>query len=203
LGLTALRIGILGGSFDPPHNAHVAMAEAALAQYHLDALHILPTGEAWHKPRGLSSSTHRTEMVRLAFGHLAGVTVNEMELQRQGPSYTIDTLRSLQLQYPGAQFFLFVGEDQGKALGTWHEIEEIVRRAIICVAEREMPGMPSPPDFVVPSHDIPTQALKLPHLPHSATEVRARVAHGQPIDALVPKTVALYIYRHHLYQPAR
>jgi nicotinate-nucleotide adenylyltransferase len=179
------------------------MAEAALAQCHLDVLHILPTGDAWHKPRGLSSGMHRAAMARLAFDHLAGVTINEMELQRQGPSYTIDTLRSLELQYPGAQFFLFVGEDQGKALGTWREIEEIARRAIICVAEREIPGLPSPSGSVVPSHDIPTQALKLPQLPHSATEVRARVAHGQPIDALVPKTVALYIQRHHLYQPAR
>mgnify|MGYP002128944803 CR=1 FL=1 len=176
------------------------MAEAALAQFHLDALHIIPTGDAWHKPRDLSDATHRAEMARLAFGPLAGVTVNELEIKRQGPSYTIDTLKSLEQQYPGAQFFLFIGEDQGKALGTWREIEEISRRAIICVAEREMPS-PLGPD--VPSHDIPTQVLKLPHLPHSATEVRARVAHGQPIDALVPKTVALYIYRHHLYQPAR
>jgi nicotinate-nucleotide adenylyltransferase len=200
LDLTQQRIGILGGAFDPPHIAHVAMAEAALAQFQLDALLIMPTGDAWHKARDLSSGSHRAEMAKLAFGHLPAVTVNDMELARQGPSYTIDTLRCLALQYPDAQFFLFVGEDQGKALGTWREIEEISRRAIICVAEREMPS-PLGPD--VPSHDIPTQVLKLPHLPHSATEVRARVAHGQPIDALVPKTVALYIYRHHLYQPAR
>jgi nicotinate-nucleotide adenylyltransferase len=200
LGLTQQRIGILGGAFDPPHNAHVAMAEAALAQYQLDALHIIPTGNAWHKTRNLSPGAARADMARLAFGHLAGVVVNDIELQRQGPSYTINTLQSLELQCPGAQFFIFVGEDQGKALGTWREIEEVSRRAIICVAEREMPG---PPDSVVPSHAFPTQALKLPQLPHSATEVRARVAHGQAIDALVPKTVALYIYRHHLYQPAR
>ncbi|MEY3886787.1 MAG: Nicotinate-nucleotide adenylyltransferase [Pseudomonadota bacterium] len=197
------RIGIFGGAFDPPHNAHVAMAEAAMAQFQLETLHIMPTGDAWHKARDLSSGIHRAEMARLAFGHLPGVTVNHMELLRQGPSYTIDTLKSLALQYPGAQLFLFVGEDQGKALGTWREIEEISRRAIICVAEREILGMPSPSGPVVPSHDIPTQVLKLPHLPHSATEVRSRVAHGLPIDALVPKTVALYIQRHHLYQPAR
>ena len=194
------RIGILGGAFDPPHVAHVAMAEAALAQFQLDALLIIPTGDAWHKARDLSSGSHRAEMAKLAFGHLPGVTINDMELARQGPSYTVDTLRSLALQYPGAELFLVIGEARGKALGTWREIEEISRRAIICVAEREMPS-PLGPD--VPSHDIPTQVLKLPHLPHSATEVRARVAHGQPIDALVPKTVALYIYRHHLYQPAR
>jgi nicotinate-nucleotide adenylyltransferase len=203
LGLTQQRIGILGGAFDPPHNAHVAMAEAALVQFQLDHLHIVPTGNAWHKPRALSSATHRVQMARLAFGHLAGVTVNEVELHRQGPSYTIDTLRSLELQFPSAEFFLFVGEDQGKALATWREIKEISERAIICVAERDMSGAIKPPVSVVSSHNIPTQALKLPPLPHSATEVRARVAQGQPIDALVPKTVALYIQRHHLYQPSR
>lgn len=179
------------------------MAEAALVQFQLDHLHIVPTGDAWHKPRALSSAMHRAQMARLAFGHLAGVTVNEVELQREGPSYTIDTLRSLELQFPGAQFFLFVGEDQGKALATWREIKEIAERAIICVAERDMSDANKPPVSVVPSHNIPTQALKLPQLPHSATEVRARVAQGQPIDALVPKTVALYIQRHHLYQPSR
>lgn len=179
------------------------MAEAALAQFQLDVLHIIPTGDAWHKPRHLSEAAHRAEMARLAFGPLAGVTVNELEINRHGPSYTIDTLKSLEQQYPSAQFFLFIGEDQGKALGTWREIEEITRRAIICVAERETTGLSDPPISVVPSNDIPTQTLKLPHLPHSATEVRARVAQGQPIDALVPMTVALYIQRHHLYQPSR
>jgi nicotinate-nucleotide adenylyltransferase len=194
------RIGILGGAFDPPHNAHVAMAEAALAQFSLDELRVIPTGDAWHKPRDLSSGVHRAEMARLAFGHLSKVKIDEIELCRQGPSFTIDTLRALKHQLPEAQVFLFIGADQGKSLATWREIKEIAQSAIICVAEREIPGLP---ESVVPSHDIPTQALKLPVLPHSATQVRARVAQGQTIDALVPKPVALYIQRHHLYLPSR
>ncbi|MCX7261624.1 MAG: nicotinate (nicotinamide) nucleotide adenylyltransferase [Burkholderiales bacterium] len=194
------RIGILGGAFDPPHNAHVAMAEAAIAQFKLDALRVIPTGDAWHKPRKLSSGVHRAEMARLAFGHLSKVRIDEIELLRQGPSYTIDTLRALSKQAPEAQFFLLIGEDQGKALATWREIEEIAQRAIICVAERDLPGMSV---LDVPNHDIPTQVLKLPHLPHSATQVREWVAQGQAIDHLVPKPVALYIQRHHLYLPDR
>ena len=194
------RIGMLGGAFDPPHSAHVAMAEAAVAQFHLDELRVVPTGDAWHKPRNLSSGQHRLAMARLAFEHLTKVVVDDIEINRQGPSYTVDTLRALSNHQPDAQFFLFIGQDQGKALATWREIGEIARRAIICVAEREIAGVPEPD---VPRHDIPTQALKLPNLPHSATEVRARVAHGQPIDALVPKAVALYIDRHHLYLPSR
>ena len=194
------RIGIFGGAFDPPHNAHVAMAEAAIAQFNLDALRVIPTGDAWHKPRDLSSGVHRAEMARLAFGHLSKVSIEEIELLRQGPSYTIDTLKALSQEAPEAQFFLFIGEDQGKALGTWREIEEIAQRAIICVAEREMPSLSG---LEVPSHHIPTQDLKLPHLPHSATQVRERVAQGQAIDHLVPEPVALYIQRHHLYLPDR
>ena len=198
--MTPQRVGILGGAFDPPHLAHVAMAEAAIAQFQLDELRIIPTGDAWHKPRALSNGVNRLDMARLAFGHLPQVKVDDLELKRQGPSFTVETLRVLQLQLPAAQFFLFVGEDQGKSLGTWREIKEIAERAIICVAEREMP---EPTDPAASSHDIPTQTLKLPPLPHSATEVRTRVAHGLPIGALVPKAVALYIDRHHLYQLAR
>jgi len=200
LGLTQKKIGILGGAFDPPHLAHVAMAQAAIAQFQLDELRVIPTGQAWHKARDLSSRTHRAQMAHLAFASLPLVKVDEIELQREGPSYTVETLKALSEQAPDAQFFLFIGEDQGKALCTWHEIREIAQRAIICVAERELSGMPVP---VVPGHDIPTQVLKLPHLPHSATEIRARVAQGLAIDAMVPPTVALYIHRHHLYQPAR
>ena len=172
----------------------------------VDQIILFPAGQPRlreHSP--IATGPQRRHMCELAVHDLPAdissrVEVNPIEILREGPSYTIDTLRSFGDQFPGAQFFLLIGEDQGKALGTWREIEEIARRAIICVAERETPE-PTGPD--APTHDIPTQTLKLPPLPHSATEVRARVAHGQSIDALVPKTVALYIQRHHLYQPAR
>lgn len=198
--MTPKRIGILGGAFDPPHLAHVAMAKAAIEQYQLDELRIIPTGEAWHKPRNLSPGAVRLEMARLAFADLQVVVVDDIEIKRHGPSFTFETLRALQSQFPESQFFLFVGEDQGKALGTWREIVEIAQRAIICVAERETPE-PTGPN--ASTHNIPTQTLKLPPLPHSATEVRTRVAQGQPINALVPEAIAMYIDRHHLYQLAR
>lgn len=105
LGLTPQRIGILGGAFDPPHIAHVAMAEAAIVQFHLDELIVVPTGKAWHKPRDLSNGEHRAAMAKLAFSHLRQARVDEIELHREGASYTIDTLRSLSDQYPDAQFF--------------------------------------------------------------------------------------------------
>mgnify|MGYP000564772146 CR=1 FL=1 len=172
----------------------------------VDQIILFPAGQPRlreHSP--IATGPQRRQMCELAVHDLPAdissrVEVNPIEILREGPSYTIDTLRSFGDQFPGAQFFLLIGEDQGKALATWHEIGEIAQRAIICVADREMSELS---DSAAPSHDIPTQALKLPNLPHSATQVRARVAQGQAIDALVPPTVALYIQSHHLYQPAR
>jgi len=117
LGLTSQRIGILGGAFDPPHIAHVAMAEAAIVQFNLDELIVVPTGKAWHKPRDLSSGAHRAAMARLAFSHLRQARVDEIELHREGASYTIDTLRSLSDQYPDAQFFFIDRGRSGQSLG--------------------------------------------------------------------------------------
>ena len=88
------RIGVFGGAFDPPHNAHVALARAALEQFDLDVLHVIPTGLAWHKSRALSAPEHRLSMARLAFGDIDGVTLDARELQRAGPTYTIETLKA-------------------------------------------------------------------------------------------------------------
>ena len=97
------KVGLFGGSFDPPHVAHVALAEAALGQLGLDELRILPTGQAWHKSRALTAAEHRLAMARLAFGHLPGAVVDDRELLRAGATYTIDTLRELAAEQPGAQ----------------------------------------------------------------------------------------------------
>ena len=93
------------------------MAEAAIAQFHLDQLIVIPTGNAWHKPRDLSSGEHRAAMARLAFSHLSQARLDEMELQREGPSYTIDTLRALADQFPDAQFFFSDRGRSGQSLG--------------------------------------------------------------------------------------
>jgi nicotinate (nicotinamide) nucleotide adenylyltransferase len=136
LGLTPQRIGIFGGAFDPPHKAHVAMAEAAIAQFHLDELFVVPTGNAWHKPRDLSSGEHRAAMARLAFSHLRHARVDEIELHREGASYTIDTIDALQREQPGAELFLVMGADQWAAFTTWRQWQAIAGKARLCVAER-------------------------------------------------------------------
>lgn len=196
------RLGVFGGAFDPPHVAHVALAQAALEQLQLDQLLIFPTGQAWHKPQAMSAPEHRLAMARLAFGDLPLTVIDERELRRPGPTYTIDTLRELKAEQPSAQLFLVMGEDQAVSLTRWHEWEAILGLAVVCMAARL--SAQGPADQAQPG--LPVQAelrlLRLPNMPESATEVRERAAAGAGIAHLVPPAVARYIERHHLYQPA-
>lgn len=190
------RIGIFGGAFDPPHHAHVALARAALGQLELDELRVLPTGQAWHKARPLSLAEHRLAMTRLAFADLPGVVVDERELLRPGPSYTIDTLEALADEQPGAQFFLLMGADQWAALPTWHRWQDIAARAQLCVLAR--PGAQPP----VPRPGLPLpRMLELPPMDCSATAIRQAIAAGSSPDLtrLLPDAVARYISSHGLY----
>ncbi len=201
------RLGVYGGAFDPPHQAHIELAQAAVAQLQLDVLCVLPTGEAWHKERGLTGAGHRLAMTRLAFQNLPQTQVDEREIRRAGPTYTVDTLRELAFEHPNVQLFLVMGADQAKSLANWHEIGEITRLAIICVAERDAPEI-SKAQGQVHSQDVDPvvqgdfRKIVLPPMPHSATDIRTRVASGQPLNALVCETVARYIQDNHLYQTA-
>jgi len=205
---SALRIGVFGGAFDPPHNAHVALAEAALVQLDLTELHVIPTGQAWHKSRTLTPKEDRLAMTRLAFGNLQGkVVIDSREVLRDGPTYTLDTLHELQKEQPGAQLVLVMGADQAAALPTWHGWQDILGIAIVSVAYRalstgdvtrfdpkQLPGLPVGARF---------EALDLPAaMDTSATDIRRRVASGVDISSLVPPTVARYIDQHHLYRSA-
>ena len=204
---TSRRIGLFGGAFDPPHDAHVALARAALAQLALERLHVAPTGDAWHRRQPLSAAAaDRLAMCRLAFDGLPGVVVDDRELRRHGPTYTIDTLTELRAQYPGAELFLQIGADQAAAFHSWRRVDEIVAAATISIAVRaESPGSEGMTDVrrLLPGVALDparVRLLQLPAMPHSATEVRRLAAAGQPIDHLVTEPVAGYIAQHHLYQ---
>ena len=200
------RLGVYGGAFDPPHLAHTALARAAWEQLSLDALCILPTGQAWHKARELTDSEHRLAMTRLAFAEWPQARVDAREIQRAGPTYTVDTLRELQQENPQAQLYLLIGADQAQSLHRWHEIGEITRLAIICVAEREAPQI-SPaqnhPPNGAPVFHADFRKIALPMMPHSATDIRQRVASGLAWHGLVCDAVASYIHDNHLYLTAR
>ncbi len=198
----ARRLGLFGGAFDPPHIAHVALARAALSQLALDELRVFPTGSAWHKARPLSDAVHRLEMARLAFDGLPGVVVDDRELRRVGPTYTVDTLRELHREHPQDTLVLVIGADQADTFDQWRESAEIARLAIISVAVR--PRADQPAGTVDPSRlpAVPWVPISLPPLPVSATDIRARRASGLGIDHLVPSAVARYIDQYHLYPPA-
>jgi nicotinate-nucleotide adenylyltransferase len=205
--MRARRVGMFGGAFDPPHNAHVALVRAALAQLQLDELRVVPTGHAWHKPRPLTPAPDRLAMCRLAFGALPGVLVDDRETRRAGPTYTIDTLCELAAEQPGAQLYLVMGADQARALPSWHRWQDLLQIAIISIAERQQPATDG--DRFDPD-DYPHgrfQPLQVPLMPVSATQVRALAARphntgrgtGRGIAQLVPAAVARYIEQHHLY----
>lgn len=198
----ARRLGLFGGAFDPPHVAHVALARAAVSQLALDELRVCPTGRAWHKSRPLSDAHHRLAMAQRAFSDVPGVVVDDRELRRDGPTYTVDTLRELHLEHPQDTLVLVIGADQADTFDQWRESDEIARLAIISVAVRPRADEPA---GTVDASRLPGGQwvpISLPPLSVSATDIRARRASGLGIDHLVPASVARYIDQHHLYLPA-
>jgi nicotinate-nucleotide adenylyltransferase len=197
------RIGVFGGAFDPPHNAHVALAGAAISQFGLDTLYVVPTGHAWHKSQALSAPADRLAMARLAFGSIPHVRVDEREVQRPGPTFTIDTLLALRAENPDAQIYLFIGADQFAAFRQWHRWQDILDVAIICIAGRAQ-SMPAEPQFeAYENRGNRFTLLDLPLMPVSATQIRQLAASGVAtageITRLVPEAVARYISLHQLY----
>jgi nicotinate-nucleotide adenylyltransferase len=203
------RLGVFGGAFDPPHRAHVALVESAITQLQLDRVHVLPTGQAWHKPRQLSDAEDRLAMTRLAFEPVPQVVVDDREILRTGPSYTIDTLQALQHEYPHAQLYLLIGDDQRRSLPSWHQIGQIARIAIICAAGRDMAvrawnqdsDAPESSPSISDTLQARSRSLDMPQMPLSATDIRALAATEQALTGLVPPAVERFIHEHHLYRP--
>ena len=195
------RVGVFGGAFDPPHLAHVALVRSAIESLGLDEVRVLPTGQAWHRQGRLTDSAHRLAMARLAFADLPGVVVDDREIRRQGPSYTVDSLTDITTEQPGAQLYLLIGDDQRRSLPGWHRIDEIARLAIICGAARDPQvaawhSAPSEHDDVP---GPPVRPLPMPLMPISATDIRERLSRQADVAALVPPAVERYIHEHHLY----
>ena len=193
---TGQRIGIFGGSFDPVHNAHVALARLALAELRLDELIWVPAGRPWQKARALTPAVHREAMLRLAIEGEPRFTLARAEIERDGPSFTVDTVRALQAQRPDVGWFLVIGQDQYAAFHTWQDWQELLGRVTLAIANRPDAPPSADPQVRLGAHT----AVALPMMDVSSTDIRERIAHGQGIDDLVPAPVASYIARHHLYQ---
>jgi nicotinate-nucleotide adenylyltransferase len=198
------RIGLLGGTFDPPHEAHLALARRALDQLGLDELRWLPAGDPWQKTSAgaaVSPAPHREAMLRLAIAGEPRFVLDRRELERAGPSYTLDSVREIAREQPGATLFLVIGQDQLARLPTWHGWRELLARVSLAVADRPGADVAVDPEVAAAAA---MHAVALPPMDISATDIRSRVRRGEPIGALVPPAVAGYIDRHRLYrEPAR
>jgi nicotinate-nucleotide adenylyltransferase len=191
------RIGLFGGSFDPPHNAHLALARAARDALALDELRWLPAGLPWQKSRTPSAAGHRRAMVEAAIAGEPCMALEAIELERSGPSYTIDTVQALAAREPGCEWWLLIGQDQHANLASWERWRELLARVRLAVAVRPGVSRAAPPEVAAFRH----VAIPMPAMDLSATALRAAVAVGADISQLVPPGVARYIDLHGLYLP--
>jgi nicotinate-nucleotide adenylyltransferase len=195
------RIGILGGTFDPPHFGHLAMAEAALTQLALDKVLFAPAGVQPLKQEERSSTPeHRARMVELAIADDPRFALSRADLDRPGPHYTVDLLAIIQQQYPNAALWFIMGEDSLGDLLRWRDPVRILRLARLAVLRR--PGYE--PDWPTLDRDLPELRARLDWLDHaeldiSATDIRHRVQRGLSIASLVPAPVIDYLVAQHLY----
>jgi len=190
------RVGLFGGTFDPVHRAHVALAEAALAELHLDELRWIPAGQPWQKARNVTPAVHRVAMVEWAIAHQPRFVLDRSEVDRRGASFTLDTVRALALAQPGTQWFLLIGQDQYAGLHTWRDWQTLLGLVVLAVANR--PGPAQQPGAEVLA--FPHRMVPLPMLDISSTDIRCRVAAGHDISQLVPPVVARYIETNRLYR---
>jgi nicotinate-nucleotide adenylyltransferase len=195
-------VGILGGTFNPPHLAHMVCAGEARSQLSLDRVVLVPTGVPPHKPMEQEpGAAHRLAMCRLAAaGHADWLEVSSIEVDRDGPSYTVDTLREIHATQPGDELTFIVGGDVAWSLPSWREPEAILELASVAVAERvgarreevrsRLAGMRG-------AHRI--RYIDVPRLDISSSALRRRVREGRPLDFLVADAVADYIEQRRLY----
>lgn len=195
------RLGILGGTFNPPHVAHLVCAQEARFQLGLDVVLLMPAREPPHKavPDDPGAEA-RLEMCILAAEGEPGVEVARTELERPGPSYTVDTLRALREARPEDDLTLIVGADMARELPSWREPEEILRLARLAVAGRGGGRRQEIAAALEPlGATAPTEFLEMPRLDISSSEIRARARDGRPIRHLVPEAVEARIRRDGLY----
>ena len=201
-----MRVGIYGGTFSPVHNGHVAAAKAFMEQMWLDILYIIPTGVTPHKTmKGDATAADRLEMCRLAFESMEGVIVSDLEMRREGKSYTVDTLR--ELYDPDGRLFLLMGTDMLLTLDKWREPEEIFRLCYPVYIRREEDGaldaaIVEKIKTYQEKYGKVVRRIVAPAILISSTDVRAAVAEGFPIEGAVPSSVAAYIRDRGLYRNA-
>ena len=201
-----MNLAIFGGTFNPIHLAHVALAEAAFRELALDALLLAPSATPPHKAStGLAPAEHRLRMAQLAAAGRTGWHISDLEVERGGRSYSIDTVRAVTEAYHlEAPPYFLIGADMLQELAEWWEADRLVELCRFAVAARPGSKLEPPPRLVETiGHEqaqvICGRVVPAPLMDISSTDIRSRVAQGQPIDHLVPAAVSDYIREHALY----
>ena len=191
------RIGIMGGTFDPIHHGHLVAASEVAQRYGLDEVIFVPTGEPWQKSdRAVSAAEHRYLMAVIATASNPRFWVSRVDIDRDGPTYSVDTIRDIASQRPGAELFFITGADALAQILSWKESEVALRLATFVGVTRpgyELSAEHLPPDT--------TELVDVPALAISSSDCRARVRAGHPVWYLVPDGVVQYISKHGLYRP--
>jgi nicotinate-nucleotide adenylyltransferase len=199
-----LRIGILGGTFDPIHFGHIATADAAMECAQLDRVLFIPSAQPPHRAGAVAPAAERLEMCKLAVNGREAFEVSDVEMRRGGPSYTSDTLAELKRTHPQDELSLILGWDAAKLFATWHETEKVKELASFVVVSR--PGMPAPGADELTGAGLDPARVMLclrPTPDISGSALRRAIARGESIAEKVPEPVALYIAEHHLYMDNR
>jgi nicotinate-nucleotide adenylyltransferase len=215
-----VRVGVLGGTFDPVHNGHLILAEHARDALALDLVLFIPAGEPWRKSdRAITPGARRLDMLRLAIEGNDGFGLSDVELRRAGPTYTADTLETLAGERLDDEFWFIIGADALVDMPNWHEPERIIRHARLAVAPRRPPSPPPWADahtmsakeiqqavtvrtaqFRTPAFRSRIEQFTMPEIDISSTDIRDRVAASRSIRYLVPDPVRQYIEDQHLYR---
>jgi len=189
-----MKIGILGGTFDPVHLGHVQLAQNARLQFSLDKVIFIPVFQPPHKQAAppAASATDRLNMVRLAIEGMPFLEVSDCEIKRKGLSYTFDTIHELEKKYPEATFFLILGKDAFEGIDAWHHAAELKKKIRFLVADRGVcrswaPGIEN------------AERIKMPLCPISASGIREAIKRGQKVDDDLSPKVLEYIQIHNLY----
>jgi nicotinate-nucleotide adenylyltransferase len=195
--MSGQRVGIFGGTFDPPHIGHLAAAVNARHALHLDVVLLVVANVPWQKAddRLITPAEDRLAMVRAAVGSVEGLEVSDREIRRGGDSYTADTLAELEAEDPDRELFVILGSDAAAELPTWERADEVRQRATIVVIDRPGGSWSSPPGWAV-------ERIEVPRLEISSTDLRRRAADGRPLDFLVPPEVISSIEERGLYRGA-
>jgi nicotinate-nucleotide adenylyltransferase len=191
-----MRVGIMGGTFDPIHHGHLGAASEVAAEFALDEVVFVPTGAPWQKSdREVSPAEHRYLMTVIATASNPRFWVSRVDIDRPGPTYTIDTIRDVAVQRPGAELYFITGADALAQILSWKDAEEALRLARFIGVTR--------PGYELTDAHLPVDSVTLVDVPAmaiSSSDCRARVRAELPIWYLVPDGVVQYITKHHLYR---